>query len=1247
MTAPSSKALSPKSASVPSPIEEASTAQLQASHPHVSAWVSASAGSGKTKVLTDRVLRLMLAGARPDRILCLTFTKAAAAEMSNRLSDKLSRWATCPLEILAQELTALSGVAPDDLVMRRGRQLFARMLDAPGGMKIQTLHSFCQSLLRRFPLEAGVAPHFEVTDERSARENLASAKEALLSRARLGEHFAEGATPAHQEDLDILKLAQALKKATQHLHEEGFDAVLAQLIKERGRLGQLTKGLPLYDDRGQVSENAFETIAQAIYRHLDLEPGQTADQICARACQDEICGAETLREAARLLCQSSTNDKKKGTVLAEWLSLAVTERVAQFNLLLSAFFKEKGVGEPYKDAATKTLLTKYPDLKVILEQARDWLGDLRHKINAAALAEASLALVRLGLAQGARYSQSKSSRALLDYDDLILLARALLSVEGGESWVNFKLDGGIEHVLIDEAQDTNPEQWDLVEKLTASFFVGTGALEERAVAGQKGPLGAIAPPPRSIFAVGDAKQSIYSFQRADPEGFSRMRTYFGTHIQEALGGWRNVPLRVSFRSAPPVLALVDAVFSTPDLQKGLGEPDILHSPARAQAPGVIELWPPLVPQKTEEEDSVWILPKERQDVLDPYRRLAFFLAKQIRQWLKQGLWIEDRKAPRKSGMSPPLRRLQAKDVLVLVRQRKEFVHAFVRACKALDVPVAGVDRMILTDQLAVMDVLALCRFLLLPEDDLTLATVLKGPLLGLSEEDVFALAYQRRASLWSRLQDWVKNGQASQDFVQAHNRLAVWLEKSDFLRPYEVLEDILTRDHGRARLVARLGEEAQDPLDELLALALHYEQSHPPSLQGFLHWLDEGEAETKRDLEQTERDEVRIMTVHGAKGLQAPVVILPDTLSTPRDHQTLFWAQAPGEKDTLGVVPLWSPRKAMDDTHLAALRDAQKQAQMAEYQRLLYVAMTRAEDRLYIAGYQGSQTPAAGNWYEVIQDGFARLAASDCAERLGGRFETEDLEAHLKTLFRDPSALAWSGAIQRFTTMPLSQPQEETADSPSIQPAGGGYPLPQWLFQDPAAEQIPSRPLAPSILEPDDAPLLSPLQKAEDYRFKRGLLIHKLLENLPDLPPEQWEQAGHRYLKIADPTLLPAWQEQLLAECLRLLQDPQFAPVFGPGSRAEVSITGIVQGKEAPVTVSGQIDRLCVTEDQVLVVDYKTNRPPPASHEHVPLLYRRQMALYGALLRAIYPTRGVKCALLWTDTAHLMLLPDKSLQDLF
>ena len=1134
---------------------DAAATQRLALNPDESVWVAASAGTGKTKVLTDRMLALMLGGTDPSRILCLTFTRAAAAEMANRINDRLAAWTTLPPGQLAQELVELTSRPPQQHETARARQLFARILEVPGGAKIATIHAFCQSLLRRFPLEARVPPEFAVLDERNAREALAEAAEAVIVAARAD------AEPG---------LAEALAIVARYAPEERFAELVSALAAGRGKLRDaLTDG--------------EAALRRRLCAALSVPPDASDDGLAAAFCAADAGDEPGLRAAAAALACGSATDRPRGAIIACWCADPAGRRDL-LDPYVAAFLTDKGKIRDSlitKPAAARALPA---DPRAVLAAEAARVLRLQQARAGVALAAATAALMRVGAAVLRAYDRRKALHGLLDYDDLVLKALDLLGRPGVAPWVLFKLDGGLDHILIDEAQDTNPEQWDIVAALAAEFFAGEGAADGT----------------RTVFAVGDAKQSIYSFQRADPRDFSRMRHHFETQINAARRGWTVVPLEISFRAAEPLLAAVDAVFRQHAAADGValdGGP-IRHFAARAGQAGIVELWPPVLPEPEAPLGPAGASTPPARPA-EAQTRLARAIAATIARWLATGERLEPRGRPLRAG-----------DVMVLVRRRNEFVRELLRALKERDVPVAGADRLMLPQEMAVRDLVALGRFLLLPEDDLTLATVLKGPLFGLSEDELFRLAHGRgQESLWSRLRH-----RAGEDLLPAAaaGRLRELLARADFVPPFELYAEILGAGGGRRAMLEHLGPEAADPIDEFLALALAYEREHVPSLQGFLQWLIAGDIEVKRDFGEHQRDEVRILTVHGAKGLEAPVVFLPDTMQLPDPRTPILWSEA-------AKLPLWRPRGDLVAPFYLAERDAMRRRQLQEYRRLLYVALTRAQDRLYVCGWQTKRpTREAANWHALCQAGWGGVATPFA-------FDTRPLLGE-----RD----GWQGQGLRLAAAQTAPPSRDQMPEP-VRHSGA---LPAWVLAPPPPEPSPPRPLLPSRPSGPEPATLSPLAVAGRDRFKRGLIVHRLLQSLPELPAADREAAARRFLALPLHALAADEQAEIRAETMAVLGDPAFAALWGPQAQAEVPVVGLIPGSSpgSEHAVSGQIDRLLVAADHVLIVDFKTVRPPPAAAEAVPPLYLQQLATYRAALARIYPNRRVDCAILWTAAPLLM-----------
>ncbi len=932
----------------------------------------------------------------------------------------------------------------------------------------------------------------------------------------------------------------------------------------------------------------------ALAATLGIGADESEDDAVAAACADGAFDRKALTAAARDLAEGLKTDAEKGDRLAAWLAGDAPARVAGYEAYRGAFHK-KSDGAIFERLVTAGLLKKAGDperLLAAMQAEAERLLAVEARRRAIRTARASIAALTVGAALIDAYGARKQAAARLDYDDLILHTRDLLSTRESTAWVLYKLDGGIDHVLVDEAQDTSPDQWEVIRRLTGEFFAGLGAREDRRA--DEAELA------RTVFAVGDAKQSIYSFQRADPRGFAEMRGEYRARVDAAGAEFRDVELHHSFRSTAAVLETVDSVFAAAPARDGLADAEqaIRHVTQRLGQGGMVELWPALAPED-EEPAQPWSPQPEAETGGAADARLARLIAARIDSW------IDTMPLPSRG------RTLRAGDVLVLVRTRTRLVDGLVRALKRLGIGVAGVDRMKLAEELAVQDLVALGRFLLLPDDDYTLACVLKGPYAGLDDDDLMALAPGRKGSLWAAL-----NARAGEKprWLAARDWLAGLLARTDFTRPFELFSAVLDEDDGRARLIARLGAEAEDPVNEFLELALAFERVNAPTLQGFLDWFEGGQSDIKRDLEQATRDEVRIMTVHGAKGLQAPVVILPDTMSRPRAVEGPYWCDAGDGAE----LPLWTPAVRDLAPVAADLREAATQAQTEEYHRLLYVALTRAEDALYVTGWHGRTRPPADCWYELVKRGLEALP------------ETETFA------FADP-ATGTDGEGLRFARPQADDADPDRTDRTDVGGVMAAVPEP-WDRRPAAPEAAAARPLAPSQTD-EEPPVVSPMAGDGAARFLKGRLVHGLLELLPGLAPERRAAAAARFLSRPSLGLDEAARNEIASETLALLIDPAFAALFAPGSLAEVPITGAVDG----AVVSGQIDRLVVTDDAVLVVDYKTARPVPADAAAVAPAYLRQMALYRAALRRVFPDRPVHCALVFTAGPRLIALPDAML----
>ena len=1107
--------------------ERATAQQRRAADPKRSVWVEASAGTGKTKVLSDRVLRLLLSGVSPGRILCLTYTKAAAVEMSSRIAGRLSRWAVATGEDLYKELFKLLGKLPDNSkeyvqLEAQARKLFAVLLDTPGGMKIQTLHSFCQEVLKRFPLEAKVSPYFEVMDDRVAAEAMEDIKKALLQKIETAPESRTG---------------EALAYLTKNVSEFQFPNIMNSITAARNKI------IRLFAAYGNA-----EAVLRELSKRLDVGENDKAENLIEDF-MAQIDKNETLRliEAWQ---HGGVKDKAKADRLAVVSETGFSP--CMYENYKSVFLTQKG--EPYAKAGDKETLKHYARLPEIVATEAERIVTLENKLTAARLLASTRAVLFLAEDLINDYNRFKKIHSKMDYEDLIVLTRALLENRAVADWVLFKLDGGIDHVLIDEAQDTSPDQWAIVRALTEDFFAGEGVGETI----------------RTVFAVGDRKQSIYSFQGADPHGFEEMRKYFAAQSTN----FDQIHLDVSFRSTAAVLDTVNELFRNEEAARGVvGEnEDITHIPFRVGDGGKVELWPLIEPEEGENKD-IWLPPVERHGSESTSARLARQIARQIKQKVETGEMLVSQNRPVRYG-----------DFMILVQRRNVFVEEMVRECKNVGVNVAGVDKIRLLEQIAIQDLIALGQFLLLPTDDLTLATVLKSPLFGLDDDDLFRLCYGRgNATVWTRLGK-------DEKYAAVYSILQDLSNRADYVRPFELYSYVMNTLGGRKKFVERMGYEIEDGLDEFVNLTLAYEQEHVPTLQGFIARIRQDEIEIKRELEQGDADVVRIMTVHGSKGLQAPIVILPDTVRvvSSKKEAGLLW-------DDIFYYPL----TARDyEKNCTRIRNGEAELALEEYRRLLYVALTRAEDRLCICGYRKKNKAADESWYELCRRCFTTISKEDS-----------------------------DGTLVYETAQRLSVVCEDKDVVRKLQ-----RPAFSWIKELAPEENVLSKPYAPSRPDDDEQALASPIGENGSSRYRRGQLIHKLLQFLPDVYSADKRSIVRDFLAKEAYGLTAEEIERICTEVLGLIENTEFSALFGPQSKAEVPIMGEVDGR----IISAQVDRLVVFDDKVIIVDFKTNRPAAETVADVPHVYVRQLQAYRKLLSEVYPGRKIETCILWTDTARLM-----------
>jgi ATP-dependent helicase/nuclease subunit A len=1087
--------------------------------------------------------------------------------MAERVFTTLGHWVTLDDDALDAAIRDAGIPHPSPRLRKSARKLFACALETPGGLKVQTIHALCTRLLQQFPFEANVPARFAVLDDRDQNEMMERANLAVFLEASRHPDSATG---------------RALMTAMASAADVTFKDVVREACLSRDHFMAWT------DAAGSA-----HTAAVQISAALGVNPDDRIEDVECDIVDGPNLPRSRWQDIALVLETGSKTDQDQAARLRGAL---VFTGAAQVDEYLGVFLTEAD-RMPRKSVVTKKFCDNNPAIGRLIESEARRILPLIERRRAVVARDRTEALLHIATAAAANYRREKQERGLLDYDDLIDKTLEMLDrVSSG--WVHYKLDRGVDHVLIDEAQDTSPRQWDIVAHIISEFTSGAGARD--------GVL-------RTVFAVGDEKQSIFSFQGAAPREFDLRRRALQRKFEGAGLKFDPVSFTYSFRSGPAILHAVDQVFHEQDIFRSIHAVDIgnpIHHALADAGPSQIDLWE-LAEADDRQDIEGWRAPFDGVAATSPEVKLSRRIQAEIKALVGSGVT---------TGSKGDRRPLRYGDMLVLVRRRGNAFDAVIQALKHAGIPVAGADRLKLTEHIAIIDLMNLADALLLPQDDLALAVALKSPLFGLSDDGLFKVAWQRKGSLRAAL--------AERAAADGRLRDALWrLEQCErrFARetPFAFYAWLLGGDGGRARILRRLGHEANDALDEFLELALNYERKAPASLQGFMAWLRTADLEVKRDMEIS-RDEVRVMTVHGAKGLEASVVFLVDTTTSPSDTQRLKLIHLPqGNADphAPGVV-VWAGRKAEDPPAVVAARAAMLGDTEDEYRRLLYVAMTRAADRLIVGGCLPGNMKSVRplSWYDLITKGLA-----------GSTLQRQEIETA-------------AGRVKRYTRPEEAAPSAAPAVSA---PAPAPMVLPNWLLTPAQPEISPEGLLRPS--DPADSerhPVRTTESLAQRARaLQRGTLVHRLLQSLPDVAAERRREAALAYLaRNAD-----GWTEeerQALAEStLALIADGRFAPVFAPGSRAEVSIVGRLERPGGrPALVSGQIDRLVVTDSEVLIVDFKTNHAPPGRPDEAPRGYVRQLALYRAILAKLYPQRLVRAALLWTETAELMEIPAPALE---
>ncbi|WCR53811.1 MAG: ATP-dependent helicase/nuclease subunit A [Wolbachia endosymbiont of Ctenocephalides orientis wCori] len=1016
--------------------------------PNFSVWVNASAGTGKTKILIDRVLRLLLENKK--NILCLTFTNAAANEMEDRIHNTLSKWAACSDSELMEDLKQL---LDSKVLDHQARRLFSELEGL--NLTIQTIHAFCYKLISNFPIETGIAPGCTLNECKELHP-------IVFDKTLHNE--------AIQDDINFIAA---------EIDENKLRDLLYTLCTKR----------PASDL--EYIKNKLNA-PNEIY---DLQNGTIED----------------MKELAEILSEGSKRDQNYSIALCRWCNSVNKEDIENIvKIFIKSELHEK---KSVSSIITKITLEKFPNAEELIKKIQDVIFTYIKDINAYKIFKRTSSLLNISKIYTDLYNSEKSKNAFLDYNDIIDLATNLLSDHNYKDWVLFNLDQKIDHILIDEAQDNSVSQWKVITSLCDEFFAGG---EEK----------------RTLFVVGDVKQSIYRFQGADPYLFNYMQEYF--RVKTAGIDWISCQLEKSFRSTPEILALVDRIFCNFQEEISFNHNEIKHIPHRENCQGYVEIWPSLPRCKSEEHQALKVSPADRGSYTISDRLLAQTISKKIHNWLNDGriLVAKDR-------------HIEPKDIMILVRQRNVLVDYIISKLKKANIPVIGRDYFRIMDYIAVQDLIALAEFLLLPANDLALANTLKSPLFNFTEEDLFNIAYNRKEqSLWERLKDY------SQDI---YNELNDILNLSTVKSPLMLFTHILRA--GKKKFASRLGVECFEVIDEFMNLLLQFEHQNTPSLQAFVQWVKESNPEIKNDM-QSERNAVRVMTIHKSKGLQAPVVFLVDTNTVPRNSESIIFDQS--------GVPFWCGKN--NNAYCDQVKGEKKNEDYNEYLRLLYVALTRAEDELYILSKEPIQK---GSWYDLITSYEAPY---------------EKKQANLYPMFKEKTEILCINP-----NYPYIYKKRDYFDVPVVS-------LPQNLGK-----------------------VLVEERAKHEEGFTRGKIIHSILQYLPKIEKARRENWIKKYLESINVA-----EDKCEIYDKVLAFDKKYGYLFDLEGKSEISLNGVINNEAVLV----RLDRLCIMQDKVMIIDYKSHRNVSALSLNE---IEKQMLTYKILVQEVYPNKKIECMVIWVE----------------
>jgi len=1213
------------------PAQKKNVNSLDACNPAFNATVSASAGSGKTWLLITRIVRLLIAGADPGNIIALTFTRKAAGEMQIRLNQRLFAMATADEKMLEQQLQMI-GCSIDQNNKTIAAGLYEKLIHSLYPIRIQTFHSFCQDILSRFPLEADIPPGFELIEDTSLLER--QAWQALFDKAN----------PLIKKS--AIKQASDFAPAGQKLVEH-LDIIMQFCNGPDNTLTALSSFLAHRSDWWAYTAHTAQPVdfaCRALAQSLQLDENLTRDGQKPAAQFLNESNTEKLLIFSNLLREIKNITSEKHADSIDTALQDEKDSETRFSLIASAFIKKDGEkliqGRQHSAALEKKLGTENASRFIELH---DEIAEKIQRVNEQNKRLLSLKLNSAWYFAGHQYveifQQLKREMRLLDFTDLEWKCYELLQHADNAHWVQYKIDQRIDHILIDEFQDTNPTQWHLLSPILEEIAAGP---EQRA---------------RSVFLVGDEKQSIYSFRRANPALQFMASQWLADNLQA-----RATPLDFSRRSSAAIIECVNQIFEQPDI-KDIMTGYSMHDTWLKTLPGQVMLCELFEEDETVRddaandsttsdvaEDSNHATSRQAGYFRNPLKQPREISLKTIRH--KEAGYIARQILQLKNGHSlitdnNVVRPLEFGDIMILMRNRTH-IDIYEDALKQHGIAFIGSKKGGLLDNLEIQDLICLLNTLITPYSDLALAQVLKSPIFNASDEDLILIARENNAAHWyERLlhlaadpEDNTVRPALSEALRRAASLLPRWQQLAEQLPVHDCLDRIFSEGNIIKRYVAANRtanrEKVAANCQRFLELSLETDSGRYPSITRFLQQLNHlkyySSNPPEEPLSKSDESRVRLMTIHGSKGLESPVVFLADCNSTSSNRDTYASLVRWPAEESRPVNFQLQLNKDNTDQVTQKLQQEKLGEQTREELNLLYVALTRAREQLYISGIKNRKSNDR-SWYQIIASGMENITERETTiDDIGCRvFRHLAYDAVTVT---QPDAPAMPSDTQRNIDQRLLKPIEPQYLN---KPAANNMIAPSlFIDEDFATETVP------------DSEGTAAQQTALDAKTARwrGIIIHRIIEQLcksKTYPAVKLTvEPIYQQLKADIALLQPAYIEQLdscIQEAVSLFNHADFTAIFNPATDTLTYNEMPLMYKQGTQTVYGIVDRVIRSENSVQIIDYKSHRfAATETAENVAEQFATQLQYYADGIRRLWPTHKVRAGILFTQQQEMVWL---------